>query len=61
MDTARLGIVKELVNIQVLEDLDGRTDYDELIDPAMLVISDNAQETGFNLLNNVKNFLIANF
>lgn len=41
MDTTRLGIVREPVNIQVLEDLDGITHYDELIDPAILVIYDN--------------------
>ena len=45
----------------MLEDLDGRTHYDELIDPAMLVISDNTRETGFNFLNNAKNFLVDNF
>ena len=61
MDTTRLGIVRELVNIQVLEDLDGKTHYDELIDPAMLVISNNMQETGFNFLNNAKNCLVENF
>ncbi len=48
------------MNIQVLEDLDNRTHYDELIDPALLVIFDNAWETGFNLLNNAKNSLIDN-
>ena len=60
MDTARLGIVKELLNIQVLEDLDGRTHFDELIDLDMLVMFDNMCEIGFNLLNNAKNCLIDN-
>ena len=61
MDNARLGIVRDRVNIQVLGDLDSRTHYDELIDPALLVISDNVRETGFNFLNNAKNNLIDNF
>ena len=61
MDNARLGIVREPVNIQVLGDLDGRTHYDELIDLALLVVSDNVHETEFNFLNNVKNSLIDNF
>ena len=42
MDTARLGIVREPMNIQALEDLDGRTQFDELIDRTLLVMSDNA-------------------
>ena len=61
MDNARLGIVREPMNIQVLEDLNDRTHFDELIDPAMLVISDNMREIGFNLLNNMKNCLVDNF
>ena len=61
MDTTRLGTVREPVNIQVLEDLDGRTHYDEWIDPTMLVISENMWETGFNFLNNMKNLLVDNF
>jgi hypothetical protein len=61
MDTTRLGIVREPMNIQVMEDLNGRTHYDELIDPTLLVLSDNTRETDFNLLNNVKNDMIDNF
>ena len=61
MDNVRLGIVREPVNIQVLGDLDGRTHYDELIDPTLLVVSDNVHETGFNFLNNAKNNLIDKF
>ena len=51
MENARLGSVREPMNIQVLEDLDGRTHYDELIDSALLVISNNVHETSFNFLN----------
>ena len=61
MDIARMGIVREPVNIQVLEDLEGKTHYEKLIDPALLVISNNVREISFNLLNNAKNNLIDNF
>ena len=61
MDTARLGIFREPMNIQVMEDLDGKTHFDELINPALVVISNSTQEIGFNLLNNVKNSMIDNF
>ena len=60
-DTAKLGIVRELMNIQVMEDIDGKTHFDELIDPALVVILDSVQDTEFNLLNNVKNNVIDNF
>ena len=45
----------------MLGDLDSSTHYDELIDPTLLVISENVHETGFNFLNNAKNSLIDNF
>ena len=61
MDTARLGIVREPMNIKVMEDLDDKTHYDELIDPVMLVISKKTQEIGFIFLSNVKNCLVDNF
>ena len=60
-DKASLGIVREPDKLQVLGDLDSSTHYDELIDPTLLVISDNVHETGFNFLNSVKNNLIDNF
>ena len=61
MDIARLGIARELMNIQVIEDFDEKTHFDKLIDPTLVVISDSAWETGFSLLNNMKNSLIDNF
>jgi len=45
----------------VLGDLDSSTHYDELLDPTLLVLSDNVCETGFNILNNAKSSLIDNF
>ena len=59
-DKASLGIIREPTKIQVLGDLDSSTHYDELIDRALLVLSDNVRETGFNFLNNAKNSLIEN-
>jgi hypothetical protein len=61
MDTVSLGIVREPMNIQVMEDLDGKTHYDESIDPTLLLLSNNTRESGFNLLNNAKSGLIDNF
>ena len=60
-DTTKLGIVRELMNIQVMEDINSKTHFDELIDPVLVVIFDNARETEFNLPNNVKNNMIDNF
>ena len=60
-DTAKLGIVREPMNIKVMEDFDGKTHFDKLIDPALVVIFDSARETGFNLLNNAKNSMIDKF
>ena len=60
-DTTKLGIVREPMNIQVMEDIDGKTHFDKLIDPSLVVISDSARDSIFNLLNNVKNSMIDNF
>ena len=60
-DTMKLGIVRESMNIQVMEDNDGKTHFDELIDPTLVVISDNAWKICLNLLNNAKNSMIDNF
>ena len=56
-----MAIVRELMNIQVMEDIDKKTHFDELIDPVLVVILDSAQDTGVNLLNNAKNIMIDNF
>lgn len=60
MGSLSLGIVREPVSIQVMEDLEGKTHYDELIDPSMLVLADKMRETGFNLLNNTKCDILEN-
>ena len=43
------------------EDLDGRANFDELIDPALVIFSDSVSDPDFNFLNNAKNSLIDNF
>ena len=60
-DTSKLGIVRELMNIQVMEDINVKIHFDKIIDLALVVISNSAWDFGFNLLNNVKNSMIDNF
>ena len=61
MKTMKMGIVKEPMNLQVMEDNDGKAHFEELIDPTLVVILDNVREIGLNLLNNGKNNMIDNF
>ena len=56
-----MGIVREPMNIQVMEDKDGKAHFDELIDPALVLISNRTRETRINLLKNAKNNMIDNF
>ena len=58
---AKMGIVRETMNPQVMEDKEGKIHFNKLIDPTLVEISDNARETGLNLLNNAKNSMIDNF
>lgn len=59
--TATMGIYREAMNPQLLVDDLEKPRLNELIDPAMVAISDNARETGMNLLNNARNSMIDNF
>ena len=61
MNTAIMGIVREPMNIQVIEENYGKTHFDELIDPALVVIFDSVRATRLNLLKNAKNNMIDNF
>ena len=61
MDSLSLGIVREPVSIHVMEDLEDKTHYDELIDLSMLVLADKMRETCFNFLNNTKSDMLDNF
>ena len=48
------------MNILVMKDIDGKTHFDELIDPTLVVILNSSRDIRFNLLNNVKNSMIDN-
>ena len=56
-----MGIYREAMNPQILVDDLEQPRLNEVIDPAILAISDNARETGMNLLNNARNSMIDNF
>lgn len=56
-----MGIYREEMNPQILVDNLEQPRLNELIDPTILAISDNARETGMNLLNNAHNSMIDNF
>ena len=56
-----MGIYREVMNPQFLVDDLEKPRLNELIDPAIVAISDNARETGMNLLNNAHNSMIDNF
>ena len=56
-----MGIVREVMNPQILVENQKKPKFEELIDPAIVAISDNAKETGMNLLNNACNIMIDNF
>lgn len=58
---AKLGIITETINPKVLEGKYGKIHMEELIDPTMVILSDNAREMEMNLLNNVRNSLVDNF
>jgi hypothetical protein len=45
----------------VLQEKIGELKMDELIDPALVVISNKAREFGMDLLNNAKNSMVDNF
>ena len=59
--TAKMEIFREPMNPQILKDKEGNVHMEELIDPTLVTISNNARELGLNLLNNAKNSMIKNF
>lgn len=59
--TSKMGIVREAMDPQIFEEKKGQLQMEELIDPAMVAITDNARETGMNFLNNARNNMIDNF
>ena len=40
---------------------DGRIHLEELIDPTLVILSDNTREMGMNLLKNARNSMVDNF
>ena len=56
-----MGIYREVMNPQILVEDQEQPKLNELIDPAIVAITDNAQETGMNVLNNAQNSMIDNF
>ena len=59
--TATMGIYREAMNPQILVDDLEQPRLNESIDPAIVAISDNARESGMNLLNNARSSMIDNF
>lgn len=47
-----MGIFREAMNPQILVDNQEQPHLEELLDLAIMAISDNAAETGMNRLNN---------
>ena len=56
-----MGIVREELNPHIQEDKDGNLNLEQLIDPTIIAIFDNAWEPSLDLLNNAKNGMIDNF
>ena len=50
----KMGIVRETMTTLVVEDIEAKIHFDELIDPMLVAILDNVREIGLNLLNNTK-------
>ena len=49
------------MNPQIYEDREGNINLEQLIDPALVAIFDNAHEPRLDLRNNAKNCMIDNF
>ena len=49
------------MNPQIFKDKEGKVHFENLINPALVSILDNAKELGLNLLNNAKNSMIDKF
>ena len=59
--TSKMGIVREFMDPQILEEKEGKIQMEELIDLTLVAIIDNKRELGMNLLNNAINSMINNF
>ena len=56
-----MEIVREVMNPQILAEKEGKLQMEELIDPTLVAITDNARQVGMNLLNNARNSITDNF
>lgn len=61
MDFGRLGIARGEIDFKVGEVELGKVDVQALIDPSMIILSDNRKEGDMDLLNIAKNSLMDNF
>jgi hypothetical protein len=59
--TMKMGIVREIMNPYILVGNQEQPWFEDLIDPTIVAITDNARETSMNLLNNAHNNMIDNF
>ena len=60
--TANMGIQRELIRTQVKENEEGRIQLEELIDPALVILSDITKEhLDMDVLNNVKNSMVDSY
>ena len=59
--STKMGIFREAMNPQILVENQEEPRLEELIDPAIVAITDRARETGMNLLKNARNIMIDNF
>ena len=53
-----MGLVREHIHSEVLEGRDGKIQLEKLIEPTLVILSDNTREMGMNLLNNAHNSLL---
>ena len=56
-----MGIVREVMNPQILEEKEGKIQLEELIELTLVAITRNMREVGINVLNNTKNSMINDF
>ena len=59
--TSKMGIFREAMNPQVLVENQEELRLEELIDPALVAMSNKARESGMNLLNNTHKSMIDNY
>ena len=59
--TTKIGIVREIMNPQILVANQEQPQFKDLINPTIVAITDNAREARMNLLNNACNNMIDNF